>query len=114
MLALSLDIVVLLISESDLRSALTARLTMIGINVVTIGADQLAQGMPDSTILTAALVTDDEAVGLTACDASPSWLQVVILNGTSGDLDDRPVRLSRRGATRRLVDILDHWRVPRA
>ena len=55
---LSLDLVVLLISESDLRSALTARLTMVGINVVTIGVDQLAQGMPEATIMTAALVTN--------------------------------------------------------
>jgi len=109
---LLLDLVVLLISENDLRSALTARLTMVGINVVTIGADQLAQGMPDGTISTAALVTDDAAIGHAASKASPRWLQVVILNGSSGSLDDRPVRLSRRGATRQLVDILADWGAP--
>jgi hypothetical protein len=107
---LSLDLVVLLISESDLRSTLTARLTMVGINVVTIGADQLAQGMPGATIMTAVLVTDDDAIGQAASEASPEWLHVIILNGSSGTLDDRPVRLSLRGATRRLVDVLDGWR----
>lgn len=107
-----LDLVVLLISESDLRSALTARLTLIGINVVTIGADQLAQGMSSSAIVTAVLVTDDDAIGRTASEASPSWLRVIVLNGSSGNLDDRPVRLSRRGATRRVVELLDGWRAP--
>jgi len=110
--ALSLDLVVLLISESDLRSALTARLTMVGINVVTIGADQLVQGLPGMAIKTAVLITDDGSIGHVASEASPAWLQVVILNGSSGGLDDRPVRLSRRGATRRLVEILDGWRAP--
>ena len=107
---MSLDLVVLLISESDLRSALTARLTMVGINVITIGADQLVQDMPDTAIKTAVLVTDDGSIGQVASEASPAWLQVVILNGSSGGLDDRPVRLSRRGVTRRLVEILDGWR----
>ncbi|MBW8910505.1 MAG: hypothetical protein JF564_01080 [Sphingomonas sp.] len=107
---MSLDLVVLLISESDLRSALTARLTMIGINVVTIGADQLVQGMPGTAIETAVLVTDDGSIGQAASEVSPAWLQVVILNGSTGGLDDRPVRLSRRGAIRRLVDVLDGWR----
>lgn len=109
---MSLDLIVLLISESDLRSALTARLTMIGINVVTIGADQLAQGMPGTAIETAVLVTDDGSIGQSASEISPAWLQVVILNGSTGGLDDRPVRLSRRGAIRRLVEILDGWRAP--
>ena len=109
---MSLDLVVLLISESDLRSALTARLTMVGINVVTIGADQFAQGIPDATIITAVLVTDDDAIGRAAGEACPRWLQVIILNGSSGSLDDRPVRLPRRGATRRLVELLDGWRTP--
>ena len=110
--ALSLELVVLLISESDLRSALTARLTMIGINVVTIGVDQLMRDMSGTAIETAVLVTDDGPVGQAASEASPAWLQVVILNGSSGGLDDRPVRLSRRGAVRRLVEILDGWRLP--
>jgi hypothetical protein len=109
---LSLDLVVLLISESDLRSALTARLTMVGINVVTIGADQLAQGLPGDTIKTAVLVTDNDSVGQSASETSPAWLQVVILNGSSGDCDDRLVRLSRRGAIRRVVEILEGWRAP--
>ena len=109
---LFLDLVVLLISESDLRSALTARLTMVGINVVTIGADQSAQGMPDATIMTAVLVTDDDVIGRAASEASPRWLQVIVLNGSSGSPDDRPVRLPRRGATRRLVEMLDGWRAP--
>ncbi|HWU72307.1 MAG TPA: hypothetical protein VN137_02410 [Sphingomonas sp.] len=109
---MSFDLVVLLISESDLRSALTARLTMIGINVVTIGADQLLRGTPGMAVTTAVLVTDDDSIGQAAAEISPAWLQVVILNGASGDLDDRPVRLSRRGATRRLVEILDGWRTP--
>ena len=107
-----LDLVVLLISESDLRSTLTARLTMVGINVATIGADQLAQGMPGTTMLTAVLVTDDDAIGRAASEASPGWLQVVILNGSSGSLDDRPVRLPRHGAARRLVELFDGWCVP--
>jgi hypothetical protein len=111
---LSFDLIVLLISESDLRSALTARLTMIGINVVTISADQLMQGISGTAIKTAVLVTDDSAIGHAASDASQGWLQVVILNGSSGGLDDRPVRLSRRGAIRRLVEILDGWRAPLA
>jgi hypothetical protein len=109
---LSLDLVVLLIFESDLRSALTARLTMIGINVVTIGVDQWAQGIPGTAIETAVLVTDDSSIGQAASEISPAWLQVVILNGSAGDTDDRPVRLSRRGAIRRLVEVLDDWRVP--
>jgi hypothetical protein len=108
---LSLDLVVLLISESDLRSALTARLTMIGINVITIRADQLVQGMSGTAIETAVLVTDDSSIGQAASDISSAWLQVVILNGSSGSLGDRPVRLSRRGAIRRLVEVLDGWRV---
>lgn len=110
MLLLLLDLVVLLISESDLRSALTARLTMAGINVVTIGLEQAAQDMPGATIATAVLVTDDETVGQAAGRASPSWLQVIVLNGSSGNFDDRPVRLSRRDATRRVVEVLAAWR----
>jgi hypothetical protein len=108
---LSLDLIVLMISESDLRSALTARLTMIGINVVTIGADQLVQGVTGTAIETAVLVTDDGSIGQSASEISP-WLQVIILNGSTGGLDDRPVRLSRRGTIRRLVEILDGWRAP--
>ncbi|WP_296612377.1 hypothetical protein [Sphingomonas sp.] len=104
------DLIVLLISESDLRSALTARLTMIGINVVTIGADQLVRGLHGLAVTTAVLVTDDGPIGQAAAEVSPPWLQVIILNGSSGELDDRPVRLPRRGATRRLVEILDGWR----
>lgn len=109
---MSLDLVVLLIFESDLRSTLTARLTMVGLDVVTIGVDQWVRGMPESTVMTAILVTDDDAIGSAASEASPRWLQVVILNGSSSSPDDRPVRLSRRGATRQLVEILDGWRAP--
>ena len=104
------DLVVLLISESDLRSALTARLTMAGANVVTIGPDQVARGMSSATIATAVLITDDETVGEAAGQASSSWLRVIVLNGSSGDIDGRPVRLSRRGATRRVIEVLDAWR----
>jgi hypothetical protein len=109
---LILDLVALLISENDLRSALTARLTMIGINVVTIGPDQVARNMPGTVVTTAVLITDDVPLGQTAAAGSPAWLQVIILNGSSSSLDERPVRLARRDATRRVVDVLDGWRTP--
>lgn len=105
-----LDLVVLLISESDLRSALTARLTMLGINVVTIGPGRLARGMSGADVTTAVLVTDDSDAGHAAVAASPGWLQAIILGGETNSLDERPVRLPRRDATRRVVEILEGWR----
>jgi hypothetical protein len=105
-----LDLVVLQISEDDLRSALTAKLTMRGFNVITLRPGQLTGGLSGTTIEQAVLITDDEA--LAACTPLPGWLQVILLNGTSGVVTDRPLRLSRRDATRRVVDVLSQWQDP--
>ena len=104
-----LDLVVLLISESDLRSALTARLTILGINVVTLGPDQQPEALPIAMIANGVLITDDGDVGTTCCETQ-AWLQVIILNGSTVRSDDRPLRLSRRGATRLVVEALGRWR----
>ena len=102
-----LDLVVLQISEDDLRSALTAKLTMLGFNVITLRRGQLTGGLSGTTIEQAVLITDDEA--LAACTPLPGWLQVILLNGTSGDATDRPLRLSSGDATRRIAEILSQW-----
>jgi len=108
---LSLDLVVLLISERDLRSALTARLTMLGINVVTLGPDQKPEALPIAMITRGVLVTDDGTIGLASCEMQ-AWLQVIVLDGSTAGPDDRPLRLARRGATRLVVEALDRWREP--
>ncbi len=113
MLPLPLELVVLMISESDLRSALTARLTMLGFNVVTLGPEQKPAGLPPMTVASGVLVTDDSDAGLIASDAQP-WIQVIVLNGSSVGPGDRPLRLSRRGATRLVVDALERLRAPDA
>ena len=107
-----LDLVVLQISEDDLRSALTAKLTMLGFNVITLRRGQLTGGLSGTTIEQAVLITDDEAAAV--CPPLPGWLQVILLNGTSGDATDRPLRLSRRDATRRVAEILSQWQDPGA
>jgi hypothetical protein len=108
---LFLDLVVLLISERDLRSALTARLTMLGINVVTLGPDQKPGALAAAMIANGVLVTDDGTIGVACCETQ-SWLQVIILDGSTSGSDDRPLRLARRGATRLVVEALDRWREP--
>lgn len=105
-----LDLVVLQISEADLRSALAAKLTMLGFNVITLRRDQLTGGLSGTTIEQAVLITDEAA--LAACPPLPGWLQVILLNGTSGDATDRPLRLSSSDATRRLADVLSEWHNP--
>ena len=105
-----LDLVVLQISEDDLRSALTAKLTMLGFNVITLRRGQLTGGLSGTTIEQAVLITDDDA--LAACTPLPGWLQVILLNGTSSDATDRPLRLSRRDAPRRVADVLSQWHDP--
>ena len=102
-----LDLVVLQVSEDDLRSALTARLTMLGFNVITLRRGQMAGRLSGTTIARAVLVTDDEA--LAADTPLPGWLQVILLNGLQGDTTDRPLRLSRRDATRRVAEVLSQW-----
>ncbi|WP_066805577.1 hypothetical protein [Sphingomonas asaccharolytica] len=102
-----LDLVVLQISEDDLRSALTAKLTMMGFNVITLRRGQLTGGLSGSTIEQAVLITDDEA--LAACSPLPGWLQVILLNGSSGDVTERPLRLSGRDATRSVGEVLARW-----
>lgn len=109
MLPLPLELVVLMISERDLRSALTARLTMLGFNVVTLGPGQKLEAIAAPTIATGVLITDDEAAGL-AASQTQAWLQVIVLNGSTAGSDGRPLRLSRRGATRLVVEALDRWR----
>ena len=106
-----LDLVVLLISENDLRSALTARLTMLGINVVTLGPDQMPGALPIAMVANGVLITDDGGIGAVCCETQ-TWLQVIILNGSTTEPDNRPLRLSRRGATRLVVEALDRWRPP--
>jgi hypothetical protein len=105
-----LDLVVLQISENDLRSALTVRLTMLGLNVITLGRDRMTDGLSDITMAQAVLITDDEALAASA--PFPTWFQVILLNGSSGDAADRPLRLSRRDATRRVVETLVQWHEP--
>ncbi|MGN6817292.1 MAG: hypothetical protein ACTHJR_01320 [Sphingomonas sp.] len=104
-----LDLVVLLISENDLRSALTARLTMLGMNVVTLGPEQIPGGLPGATIANGVLITDDGGVGLGACEAQ-AWLQVIVLDESPSAPEDRPLRLPRTGATRHVVEALARWR----
>lgn len=106
-----LDLVILLISENDLRSALTARLTMLGINVVTLGPGQTPDSLPVTTVASGILVTDDDAIGC-AAGATQSWLQVIVLHETPGQPDDRPLRVSRQGGTRKVVEALGRWRTP--
>lgn len=105
-----LDLVVLQVSEDDLRSALTAKLTMLGFNVITLRRGQLTGGLSGTTIEQAVLITDDEA--LTAGTPLPGWLQVILLNGSTGDATDRPLRLSRRDATRSVGEVLSQWHNP--
>ena len=105
-----LDLVVLQISEDDLRSALTARLTMLGFNVITLRHDQKTDGLSSITISRAVLITDDEALA-TATPIS-NWLQVILLAASPGDVADRPLRLSRRDATRRVAEVLSQWYNP--
>lgn len=104
-----LELVVLLISESDLRSALTARLTMLGFNVVTLGPGQMPEDLPSATIAAGVLVTDAEAAAQSAGDAQ-AWLQVIVLDESASASDGRPIRLPRRGATRHVVEVLARWR----
>ena len=106
---MSLELVVLLIIENGLRSALTARLTMLGFDVVTFGAQQDAEAMPRAMMTSSVLITDDDDIGL-ACYETQPWLEVIILDGSSADPDGRPLRLPRRGATRSVAAILEHWR----
>ena len=109
MIPLPLELVALLITESDLRSALTARLTMLGFDVVAFGAQQEAEAMPRAMMKSGVLITDNDDIGL-ACYETQPWLEVIILDGSSANPDGRPLRLPRRGATRSIAAILEHWR----
>lgn len=109
MMLLPLELVALLISENDLRSALTARLTMLGFNVATFGARQEAEALPAAMMTNGVLITDDSRVGL-ACYETQPWLEVIILNGASTNPDERPLHLPRRGATRHVATALERWR----
>lgn len=109
-MSLPLELVVLLITENDVRSALTARLTMLGFNVVTFGAQPEVEAMSSALMTSGVLITDDNDIGQACCDTQP-WLEVIILDGSCAETDGRPLRLPRRGATRRISSILERWRV---
>ncbi len=102
---MTLDFVVISLEDSSLRSVLTARLTMLGMNVVTREHWTARNDARDSGFTSAVLVTDNEALGLQEALERP-WLQVLILNGVTNDAGERPLRLPKRGATQRIADAL--------
>jgi len=108
-MSLPLELVVLLITESDLRSTLTARLTLLGFNVVTFRAQQEVEAMPAAMMTSSVLITNDDDIGQACSDTQP-WLEVMILDESCAETAGRPLRLPRRGATRRVAAILERWR----
>ena len=68
--------------------------------------------MPAGMMSSGVLITDDGDIGL-ACHETQPWLGVIILDGSSANPDERPLRLPRRGATRRVAAVLERWHAPK-
>lgn len=102
-----------MIAENGLRSALAARLTMQGENVVTLarGLDdpELERLARNRAILIADLAMLEDQ--LDAILADSGWHRVVLLNGEARDEPgDRVIRLQRRNAVAQVAATLASWR----
>ncbi|MES2096746.1 MAG: hypothetical protein V4459_08280 [Pseudomonadota bacterium] len=109
----SVDLIVLMIAENGLRSALAARLTMQGENVLTLshGLDdpELERLARHRAIMIADLAMLDDRLASILADSG--WHRVVLLNGEAREEPgDRVIRLQRRDAVQQVAATLAKWR----
>ena len=102
---MALNFAVLSIADNSLRSVLAARLTLLGVNVVSRELWDAGPAARKHAIENAVLITDDEEVGVSEAEVRP-WLQVLVLNGVADEELGRPLRLSKRTASQRIADVL--------
>lgn len=97
--------IVLSITDSSLRSVLTARLTILGVDVLTHEGWAARGSAEDETISDAILVTDDESFALRESEAR-GWRQVLVLNGSPSAESERPVRHPKTATARSIAELL--------
>lgn len=97
--------IVLSITDSSLRSVLTARLTILGVDVLTHEGWTARGSAEDENISDAILVTDDESFALREAEAR-GWRQVLVLNGSPSAESERPVRHPKTATARSIAELL--------
>jgi hypothetical protein len=102
-----------MIAESGLRSALAARLTMQGENVVTLSHGlhdpELERLARHRAVLIADLAILEDQMASILADSG--WHRVVLLNGEAREEPgDRVIRLQRRDAVAQVAATLAKWR----
>ncbi len=102
---MALKFVVLSIADNSLRSVLAARLTLLGVNVLSHEHWDDTPAARRNGVESAVLITDDEQVGAAEAEHRP-WLQVLVLNGVADETAGRPVRLAKGSATPRIAELL--------
>lgn len=111
-------LVVLIIRNAGLRSSLSARLELAGVEVVS-AAEFRDPALERRLRARAVLVLDEEVVAdeagdwLAALRTEAQWSRIVVLveagDGPAGP-DDRLVRIERRTAAAELARLLPQWR----
>lgn len=117
-------LLVLAAREMGFRSALAARLTMSGANLLTtndIEDPGLARSVrgPAVLIVEEALVADRSSEWLQALLAVPHWLRVVVLgeaaeNGRAEGADDRLIYIKSDTAVKTLAALIPEWQAEAA
>lgn len=113
-------LLVLAAREMGFRSALAARLTMAGANLLTTNDVEdpgLARSVhgPAVLIVEQALVTDRSSEWLQALLAVPQWLRVVVLgdavmdNGRAEGADDRLIYIKSDVAVKTIAALIPEW-----
>lgn len=113
-------LLVLAAREMGFRSALAARLTMAGANLLTTNDVEdpgLARSVhgPAVLIVEQALVTDRSSEWLQALLAVPQWLRVVVLgdavleNGRAEGADDRLIYIKSDLAVKTIAALIPEW-----
>lgn len=109
----SFDLIVVMIADDGLRSALAAQLTVMGENVISYSRSLTDVELDALASQHAVLIADQTMLGesLNAVLAHSGWRHVIILNGASADVySDRLVRLSHDGAINEVSRALSEWR----
>jgi hypothetical protein len=113
-------LLVLAAREMGFRSALAARLTMAGANILTaydVDDPGLARSVhgPAVLIVEQALVADRSPEWLVALLAVPQWLRVVVLgDGRAEGADDRLIYIKSDVAVKAISALIPQWQAEAA
>ncbi len=110
----SRELLVLIVRESALRSALIARLSLAGESIVTLTGDPGDPILDRIAPAPKILIVDSESLGdgLQLLLDSEKWARIIILADRAEEFADRVCVIDRRDALAAVGRDLTRWRLP--